>query len=211
MSSYKNLEQQQKAVEAAKYENSKRQTRVHVYQKYLRVLPCDANDKRISEICDRWLYGNEDILHDLKIFEAAIDANPSEFNSLAKQPEAKTCEQLTDSIIELLATRGKAHDEFSLRSERTRLSTFSIPMLRSRLADLQRGANLAGQSVQQLKQLVSDARPVPGFPTLPKQLYDNGQTVSVDARYLKALDTYSLKRFCRIYSTEAVNQRLAEG
>jgi hypothetical protein len=209
--SYKNLEQQQQALEAAKYENAKHQTRIHVYQKYLRVLPCEANDRLISEIIDRWLGGNSDVLHSLTIFEEAIAQNPTDFNSLAKQIESVTCEQLIDQIIDLLATKGKAHDDFTLKSERTRLKSFTIPALRARLADLQRGAHMAGQSVQQLKQLVADARPVPGYPALPRQLFENGQTVSVNAAYLKALDTYSLKRLCRIYSTEAVNQRLAEG
>lgn len=209
--SYKNLEQQQQALEAARYENAKRQTRIHVYQKYLRVLPCDANDQRISDIIDRWLNGNPDVLHSLAIFEEAIAQNPTEFNSLAKQLEALTCEQLIEQIIGLLATKGKAHDDFSLKSERTRLKTFTIPMLRTRLADLQRAANMAGQPVQQLKQVVADARPVPGYPALPRQLFENGGTVTVDARYLRALDVYSLKRMCRIYSTEAVNVRLLEG
>lgn len=87
-------------------------------------------------------------------------------------------------------------------------------MLRARLVDLQTKAHMAGQSMQQLKQVVADARPVPGLPALPalpKQLFENGQTVTVDARYLRGLDAYSLKRLCRIYSTDAVNQRLAEG
>jgi hypothetical protein len=208
---YKNLEQQQQAVEAAQYENSKKQTRIQVYQKYLRVFPCDANDKFISEICDRWLGGNSDVLHSLAVFEEAIAENPTEFDALAKQLEAKTCEQLIDQIVGTLVAHGKGHDDFTLRSERTRLSTFSIPMLRARLADLQTKARMAGTSVRQLKQMVADARPVPGFPTLLRQLFENGATVQVNAAYLKALDTYSLKRMCRIYSTEAVNSRLAEG
>jgi hypothetical protein len=211
MSTYKNLEQQQQAVEAAQYENAKRQTRIQVYQKYLRVFPCEANDRFISAICDRWLDGNPDVLHSLQVFEEAIAENPAEYNSLAKQTEDVMRHQLTDSIIELLATKGKAHDDFTLKSERTRLKTLTIPMLRARLADLQTKAHMAGQSMQQLKQVVADARPVPGFPTLPRQLFENGATVTVDASYLKALDPYSLKRMCRIYSSDAVNQRLAEG
>jgi hypothetical protein len=209
--SYKNLEQQQQAVEAAKYENAKRLTRVHVYQKYQRVVPCDANDKRISDICNRWLGGNSDVLHSLGIFEEACAANPTEYNSLAKQVESVTCEQLINQIIGLLATKGKAHDDFTLRSERTRLKTFTIPMLRARLVDLQTKAHMAGQSMQQLKQVVADARPVRGFPMLPKQLFENGVTRNVDASYLKALDLYNLRRMCRIYSLDAVNQRIAEG
>jgi hypothetical protein len=215
--SYKSLEQQQQAVEAAKYENAKRQTRIQVYQKYGNprkggvVIPCDANDKRITDIVDRWLDHNPDVLHSLELFEQAIAANPTDFNSLAKDSEGNVREQLIDQIIGLLATKGKAHDDFSLKSERTRLKTFTIPMLRARLVDLQTKAHMAGQSMQQLKQVVADARPVPGVPMLPKQLFENGVTRNVDASYLKALDPYNLRRMCRIYSLDAVNQRIAEG
>jgi hypothetical protein len=212
---YKNLEQQQQAVEAAKYENAKRQTRVHVYQKYLRVLPCDANDKLISEICARWLGGNPDVLHSLAIFEEAIAQNPSEYDSLAKQTEEKTAEQLIEQIINLLATKGKAHDDFTLKSELTRLKTFTIPALRARLSDLQTKARMAGQSIQQLKQVVADARTdtrtYPGFPTLPKSVWNGTTHVLVNAAFFKALDGYEIRRYTRLYSTEQVNQRIQEG
>jgi hypothetical protein len=208
--SYKNLEDQQRAVEAAKLENSKKATRLYVYRKWERVLPCEANDRRITEIVDRWLDHNQDILHTPALFEAAIAQNPTDFNSLAKDSAKNISEQLTDQILSLLATKGKAHDHFTLKSERTRLSTFTIPMLRERLSDLQRGAHMAGQSIQQLKQLVADARPAPGPPALPRQLFENGVTVDVNAHYLRGLDAYSLKRLCRIHGVRAVNQRLAE-
>lgn len=209
--SYKNLEQAEAAVAAAKYENAKQQTRIQVYQKYERVLPCDANDRRISDIVDRWTGNNPDVLHSLFLFEEACAANPTEFNSLAKDSENNISAGLTNQIIDLLAAHGKGHDQWSLNQERTRLKTFTIPMLRARLSDLQTKAHMAGQSMQQLKQVVADARPVPGYPTLPRQLFENGATVTVDANYIRHLDAYSLKRMCRIYSTEAVNQRLAEG
>jgi hypothetical protein len=206
--SYKNLEQAEAAVAAAKYENAKRLTRIHVYQKYERVLPCDANDRRISDIIDRWT-GNPDVLHSLFIFEEACAANPTEFNSLAKDTEKNICADLTNQIISMLAAHGKAHDEWSLKQERTRLTTFTIPMLRARLADLQRGAHMAGQSVQQLKQMVADARPALGFPALPKTMWDGaaGKHVTVDSAYLRSRDAWELKRLLRLYG-EQVNQRL---
>jgi hypothetical protein len=211
---YKNLEQQQQAVEAAQYENAKKQTRIQVYQKYLRLLPCDANDKFISEICDRWLGGNS-VLHSLAVFEEAIAENPTEFDALAKQPEAVTCEHLTDQILSMLAAHGKGHDDFTLKSERTRLSTFTIPALRARLADLQAKAHMAGQSVQQLKQLVSDARadrsPYPGFPTLPKSVWNGTTHAPLDAAAFRAMDAFEIRRYTRLYSVQQVNERIAQG
>jgi hypothetical protein len=69
---------------------------------------------------------------------------------------------------------------------------------------------MAGQSVQQLKQLVADARPTPGFPTLPKTMWDSasGKHIAVDSAYLRSRDAWELKRLLRLYG-EQVNQRLA--
>jgi hypothetical protein len=212
---YKNLEQQQQAVDAAKFENAKRQTRLHVYQKYAKsVLPCDANDKLIIEIIDRWT-GNTDVLPCLALFDEAIAENPAEFQTLAQQEEAVMRRNLIEQIIHLLATRGKGHDDFTLKSEQTRLSTFTIPALRARLADLQLKANMAGQSVQQLKQMVSDARtdrsPYPGFPTLPKSVWNGTTHVPLNAAAFRAMDPWEIRKYSRLYSVEQVNARIAEG
>ena len=206
-----NIFDQQRRLAAAKLENSKRETRMYVYRKWERVLPCEANDRQITAIVDHWIGYDQDVLHTPELFEAAIAENPTDWNSLAKDSSKNIAEQLTDEIIDLLATKGKAHDDFTLKSERVRLGTFTIHALRQRLSDLQRAANLAEKPVQQLKQLVVDARPVPGFPALPRQVFEDGVYRAVNASYLKALEPYALKRMCRIYSTEAVNQRLAEG
>ena len=90
------------------------------------------------------------------------------------------------------------------------MKSWSLEQLRTRLNEIKVKQKMASTPVSELKKYVADARPAPGYPTLPKQLFENGRTVTVDAFYLKALDPYSLKRMCRIYSTEAVNQRLAE-
>lgn len=202
--SYKNLEQQQSAVEKMRADNAKEATRADVYRKYPAVKPCKANDKCITEICDRWLEGNPDVLHDLGVFEAAIQENPSEFDSLAKEAELEAREGLTDKIIETLSQYGKGHDAFSLKQERTRLKAFSVPMLRDRLADLQMKAHMAGQSVQTLKQIVADAhrddRKYPGFPDLDK---------SIGAAQIKAMSSEQLKKLVRHHSAEQVNARLA--
>jgi hypothetical protein len=197
--SYKNLEQQQQAVEAAKYENAKRQTRVHVYQRYLRVLPCGANDKFISEIVDRWLGGNH-VLHSLAIFEAAIAQNPSEYDSLAKQPEAKTREQLIDQIIDMLAAKGKGHDAFTLKQERTRLQTFTIPALRARLEDLQMKAKMAATDVATLKNFVAESRrPAPQAKVLPAEY---------TRERIHAMPSHEIRKLIRDWTASVVNERL---
>ena len=201
---YKNLEQQQSAVEKMRADNAKEATRADVYRKYPAVKPCKANDKCITEICDRWLEGSPDVLHDLGVFEAAIQENPSEFDSLAKEAELEAREGLTDKIIETLSQYGKGHDAFSLKQERTRLKAFSVPMLRDRLADLQSKARMASLSTSQLKQIVADARKdtrrFPGFPDLD---------TSVTAAQIKAMPSAELRKTVRMFSAEQVNARLA--
>ena len=197
---YKNLEQQQQAVEAAKYENAKRQTRVHVYQEYLRVLPCDANDKYITEIIDRWTGNNPDVLHSLQLFEEAIAENPTQFNSLAKQPEAKTCAQLIDQIIDMLAAHGKGHDAFTLKQECTRLQTLSIPALRARLADLQMKAKMAATDVATLKNFVAESRrPAPQAKVLPAEY---------TRERIRSMPPYEIRKLIRDYAAGVVNDRL---
>ena len=90
------------------------------------------------------------------------------------------------------------------------MKSWTLDALRTRLNEIKVKQKMSSTPVSVLKQMVADARPAPGYPMLPKQLFENGRTVTVNALYLKALDPYSLKRICRIYSTEAVNQRLAE-
>jgi hypothetical protein len=99
------------------------------------------------------------VLHSLTIFEEAIAHNPTEYNSLAKQTEEKTAEQLIEQIIDMLAAHGKGHDAFTSKQERTRLGRFTIPALRTRLADLQTKARMAGHSVTALKAFVADPCP----------------------------------------------------
>jgi hypothetical protein len=197
---YKNLEQQQQAVEAAKYENAKRQTRAHVYQKYLRVLPCDANDKLISHIVDRWTDNNPDVLHSLQLFEQAIAENPTEFNSLAKQKKKQTVEQLIGQIIDMLVAHGKGHDAFTLKQERTRLQTFSIPALRTRLADLQVKAKMASTDVASLKNFVAESRrPAPQSKVLPAEY-------TRERIYL--MPSHEIRKLTRDWTASVVNDRL---
>jgi hypothetical protein len=215
---YKSVEQQQAAVEAAKYENAKKQARLDVYRKYANsvkggvILVCEANDKRISDIIDRYIDRNPDILHTLDLFDAAIATNPTEYNSLAKNSEVAVREQLVDQIIDMLAAHGKGHNDFTLRSEQTRLRTFSIPQLRQRLADLQTKHNMAGQSVQQLKSLVADSRPAAssdGYPELPSHIWDGTKHVRVDAEYLNGLiktDLWQFKRLVKLYGSAKIDR-----
>jgi len=170
---------------------------------------CIASDKAIFEIF--MMFAGHDAMPSYELLRLGLDENPTAVKMIAQQSEAVTRSQLTEEILSLIASKNQGRDgkfdSFSLKAEENRLKHFSTEALRQRLSDIKVKQKMSSQPVGVLKQMVSDARPAPGYPTLPKQLFENGRTVTVDALYLKALDPYSLKRICRIYSTEAVNQR----
>jgi hypothetical protein len=156
----------------------------------------------------------------IEIFEECLRHNPDAFNNpshgFAKMSEAKTRQQLTGQIIDLLAGKGKGHDAFTLKQEEKRLQTFTIPALRVRLSDLQMKAKMASTDLGTLKRFVAeshrDDRPFPGWPTLPSQMVPRGgiYSLNVNAEYLNQLartDIYEFKRLVRLYGSEQIDAR----
>jgi hypothetical protein len=211
--SFKTLEDQHRAVEAAAWENAKRETIAQVYAKYpATLIHCQANDQQIIAIITR--FAGPDALPSLDLFLSALDENPSALGSLAQQPEAITRQQLTEQIIELLAAKGKGHDAFTLRQEEKRLAMLPIPALRARLADLQMKAGMAATDVTTLKRIVADAHrdqsQFPGYSNLPPTMWDETKHVRVDADYLNELarsDIWQFKKLVRLYGSEQIDVR----
>lgn len=208
MSTFRTQEMQDRAIAAAALENAKKALVAFVYQKYPTFVVCDANSRMIVELVERW--GGPDIMPTAEAFMAMLDENgDGALSMLAQQPVEHTSEQIRQDILRLLAAHSR-RDEFMLKSEEARMKSWSLDALRIRLSELKTKIRMNAEPVSVLKEVVAASRPVQGYPALPRQLFENGATVTVNAAYLKALDTFSLKRLCRIYSTEAVNQRLAE-
>jgi hypothetical protein len=211
--SFKTLEDQHRAVEAAAWENAKRETIAQVYGRFPLLVHCMANDQHIIGIVTR--FAGPDALPSLDLFLSALDENPSALGSLAQQPEAITRQQLTEQIIELLAAKGKGHDAFTLRQEEKRLTMLPIPALRARLADLQMKANMASIPVPALKAFVKDAhtdkRKYPGFPELPKTVWNGTAHVPLNAAAIKAMDAWEIRKYSRLYSQQQLNDRIKEG
>jgi hypothetical protein len=133
------------------------------------------------------------------------------------EPEQR--EELIEQICSLIASanngRDGKYDEFNLKSERTRMSHWTIPQLTNRLEEVMRKQTLVVKTTSELKQIVAEAhtdtRKYPGFPTLGKTIVRPGtvRPVPLDAAYLKSLDSWDLKRFVRTYSAAQINDRLA--
>jgi hypothetical protein len=211
--SFRTQEDQRRAVEAAALEKAKRETVAAVYQKFPLLVRCMANDQHIIGIVTR--FAGPDALPSLDLFLSALDENPDELRSLAQQSEAITRRQLTAQIIDLLAAKGKGHDSFTLAQEQKRLALLSVPALRARLADLQVKAKMASVDVGSLKAYVAeerrDKREFPGYPELPKSVWNGTTHVPVNAAFFKSLDGYEIRRYTRLYSVEQVNQRIQKG
>jgi hypothetical protein len=211
--SFKTQADQDRAIQASHFQQESARGLEQIFSAYPTLIRCESNTRLITELCRDFM--GEDVAPSLDTFRSFIDLNPGAMSTLAKRPVERTRELLVEDILTLLASKNGGRDgkfdSFNLRSEEKRMESWSLDALRNRLHEIRTKQRMASTPISELKKIVVDARPVPGYPTLPRQLFENGATVTVNAVYLKALDTYSLKRMCRTYSTEAVNQRLAEG
>src|SRR5712664_1831023 len=133
--SFRTAVQQQAAVEAAKMENAKKQTIEAVYAAHQDFMRCEANDRAILAVIARWTGNNLDVLPSKAIFDEALLENPDEINNFARQTLPVIHQQLVSEILTLLRARSR-RDEFLIKSEATRMKSWSIDALRIRLSEL---------------------------------------------------------------------------
>jgi hypothetical protein len=212
---FKTQADQSAAIQAAHLESEKRKTIETVYAKFPTFLRCDANDKAIIEIIER--FAGVDVVPTADLFMSAYDENQEEVISrMGTRPEAKIRAQLIEDILHLLETRGTSHDAFSLKTEKTRLENVTTQALHARLSELKVKQQMAGKSVGDLKKIVSDARRetrrFPGFSDLPATIVPRGavQGVRVDSAYLLNLartDYYEYKMLVRKFGSEQITAR----
>ena len=122
---------------------------------------------------------------------------------------------LIDKICSLIASSNEGRDgkfdSHNLNTERTKMNFWSIQELATRLEDVMRKQSLASKPIGELQQIVQSARKYVGYPQLGKTVVPPGtvHAVNLNAAYLQSLDAYALKRLCRLYGIEQVNNRLA--
>jgi hypothetical protein len=208
--SFKNRYEQQRAIEAAGEQQAKRDCLAQVYDSRQDFMRCMANDHAILEFITAWS-GNPDILPTKELFDQALMENPDAVKTFARMPLEEAKDQVIEEYLEKLAAHSR-QDRFSLKQEESRLRHQSLEVCRQKLSDLKLRQKMAALPVGTLKALVKeahvDSRPFPGFPTLPQQLYENGRYVAVNAEYLKNLDGFSIRRLCRLYSSDQITARL---
>jgi hypothetical protein len=181
-------------------------------EKSLRVF--DAWLSRHPEIKD--CIGNRKRFREYADFSAGLTSGDFDFaysrlkGSLAmetaKPEEVK--QELIETILQRLTSKNDGRDglynEFNLKSERIRISQWSISQLTDRLNKIVRKQSLNSKTTSELKQIVADAhqdhRKFPGFPDLDP---------SIGVAEIKAMSSEQLKKLVRLHSAEQVNARLA--
>jgi hypothetical protein len=123
---------------------------------------------------------------------------------------------LIENICSLIASsdgtgRDGKFSTYSLQTERSKMSHWSVPQLTERLSEVVRKQELSKKSAVELHQIVESGRKYVGYPALGKTIVPPGKVraVPLDAAYLKSLDLWDLKRLCRLYGVEQINDRLA--
>jgi hypothetical protein len=126
---------------------------------------------------------------------------------------------LINQIIDLLTDpTERRHTQFTLKQERSKMSTWSTAQLRERLRKLQYAQSIAPKTADQIRadlkahRAAQETNPkFPGWPRLPKSVVKPGTVTSVllDAAYIRDLSSFEIRRLNEIYSPEQINARIA--
>jgi hypothetical protein len=197
--------QAQEAREAqAQFDADNQRGLENVYREFKELIRCEANERLIADYC-------EPMSINLTAFQLAMD-NPAFRNSLAWASVDDQRKVLMDEIVKLLsAAGGGGFDVHALQAEKkNRLQWQSLNELIARRDSILREREIRKLSPDQRKQILVDARPNLHYPRLPRTIVPRGQVqaVPLDSAYIRRLDPESIRRLNRIYSVEAVNDRL---
>jgi hypothetical protein len=209
-------EQQQEAVREAAFQQEVARGLENIFQAYPTILRCEANSRLIASMC-REFHG-ADVAPSLDTFRSLVELNEGVLENFAQRPVERQKAQLVEDILDLLASKNNGrdgkYDSFNLKSEKTRMGSWSLDALRTRLNEIRTKQQMASQSVATLKAAVAEARAdhrrYPGFPELPKTVWWNGSHVPVNAAFFRGLDAFEIRRYNRLFSEKAVNDRIKE-
>jgi hypothetical protein len=207
-------EQQNAAIAAAHFQQETERGLEQIFSAFPTLVRCEANTRRIQELCRDFM--GEDVAPSLDTFRNFLDLNPDAWKSLVHRPVEIMKRQIIQDILSLLASKDNGRDgkfdSFNLRSEAKRMESWSLDALRNRLNGIRTRQKMAATDLGTLKAFVADAhaykRRYPGYPELPRQVWNGTTHVPLNAAYIKALPSFELKKLVRLYSAEQVNSRL---
>src|ERR1700751_3095274 len=111
--SFRTYGDQQDAIIAAKVERAKRDTIAYVYQERQDFVRCEANDRAILEVIQRWTGYDSNVLPSKDIFDQAISENPDELKHFARTTLDKAKEQVSEEYLQILSHKSR-QDRYSL-------------------------------------------------------------------------------------------------
>lgn len=211
---FRSATDQQRMIEAAALENAKKALLAYVYQKHPTLVVCEANNRMIVELTADW--SGPEIMPTPDAFNAMLAENGEEaLSCLVRRPIEKIKQQLIDDILALLASKNGGRDgkfdQFNLRSEKTRMSSWSLDALRNRLQEIRVKQQMSTQPIAALKSFVADSRPnTTTYPALPKTVWNGTAHIPLNAATIKAMDAWEIKRYSRLYGQQQLNDRLKE-
>jgi hypothetical protein len=192
-----NLQEREAELAKAKLDNARRNTVLWVFRQHPDFIQNEANERMILEIIREDI--GSDAYPSAESFEIAITANPDLVKQIARQPIQKTKEQIADEIIDLLEKHSR-RDEHMLRTERSKMSTWSLEELRARLEELQFKIANVNTSMGGLKSFVRDSRPTPEVKILPAEW---------TAERIKNSSAKTIRELIKDYGAPLINARLS--
>jgi hypothetical protein len=206
------VQQQNAAIAAAQFQQQVARGLESIYSAFATLMRCEANDRMLQELCREFM--GADVAPDLDIFRNLLDLNQDVMKSLVQRPVEVTRQQLIEDILALLASknggRDGKYDQWNLKSEASRMASWSVDSLRARLHEIRTKQQMSTQSVASLKQMVADSRPTTGYPVLPKTVWSGTTHIPLNAATIRAMDAWEIKKYSRLYGQQQLNDRLRE-
>lgn len=211
--SFKTLEDQQRAVQAAQFQQETARGLEQIFSAFPTLIRCESNTRLITSLCREFM--GEDVAPSLETFRSLVEINPEVMKSLATRTVERSREMLVEDILSLLKAKGIGYDGFNLRAEESRLKHFSLEALQNRLEEIRRKHRMASTPIPILKAIVADAnadkRRYPGYADLPRSVWNGTAHIPLNAAAFRAMDVFEIKRYTRLFSVEQVNDRIKEG
>lgn len=201
------LEAQEMRQTQAQFDTDSQRGLENIWREFPEVPRHEAATKFIASYCDPFPIN-------LDGFRMALE-NPDFCKGLQMQSIKDQKLELIEEIAALLSMKnGGGFDDHALQAEKkNRLQWQSVDELTKRRDSILRERELRKKPLAEIRQIVRDSVPPPGYPKLPRTFVPSGQVQSVplDSKYLTHLvrnDRETYTRLARIYGVAQLNDRI---
>lgn len=199
----------ERRVEAARFEQAKKNCVAAVFAKFPTIVQCDASARAVLDIIAQFVGRDSSVLPSLDLFLSALDENPSAMQDIATRPVEVSKLQVVEDYLNLLNAHSRQNFQ-SLKLEKSKMVNLTLQECRERLNSLRLRQDMAAKySTGELHKVLQDSQTPTAYPALPKVMFNSatGKYDQINAAFLRQTDY--LKKYVRIYGIEQVNRRLA--